>query len=264
MASIREEDEWDFREYPDQRNAYRFVCATPAETKKEKKKTMAKKDRMKSEDVKIHTPEFRVSYPNVFEAVKVNPTDAKAKFGVVAIFQIEDTEKSKAAGTKALGVGGLEKLKQLCRDVATEKFGADRTKWPPLKFPFRDGGTEPSHKDKDGYGPGTIFVSLQSVQMPGIVESFAGPDGRPAPLGAKTDFYAGCYARAEVNAYYWKFMGKEGVSLGLQNLQKLRDGERFGGRGNAAASFDAIEAPKGAAVPAGAGAASNAADPTGV
>lgn len=223
---------------------------------------MAKKERMKSEDVKIHTPEFRVSYPNVFEAVKVNPTDAKAKFGVVAIFQVAETEKSKAAGTKVVS---LEALKQLCRDVAIEKFGADRSKWPVLKFPFRDGATEPSHKDKDGYGPGTIFVSLQSVQMPGIVESFAGPDGRPAPLGAKTDFYPGCYARAEVNAYYWKFMGKEGVSLGLQNLQKLRDGERFGGRGNAASSFDAIEPPKGAAgVPAGVGAASNAADPTGV
>jgi hypothetical protein len=214
---------------------------------------------MKSEDVKKQTPEFRVSFPNVFEAVKVNPTDKTAKFGVVAIFQVAETAKSKASGTKVVST---EALKELCRNVAIEKFGADRSKWPVLKFPFRD-GMEPAKKDKDGYGEGTIFVSLQSVNMPGVVESYAGPDGRPAPLGAKTDFYAGCYARAEVNAYYWKFMGKEGVSLGLQNLQKLRDGERFGGRGNAADSFDAIDAPAGQPAMAGA-AASNAADPTGV
>ncbi len=218
------------------------------------------KERMKSEDAKAQTAEFRVSYPNVFEAVKVNPTDAKAKFGLVAIFQVKDTEKSKAANTKVVSI---ENLKELCRNVAVEKFGADRAKWPALKFPFRD-GMEPTKKDADGYGEGTIFVSLQSVNRPGIVESFAGPDGRPAPLGAQTDFYPGCYARAEVNAYYWKFMGKEGISLGLQNIQKLRDGERFGGRGNAADSFDAIDAPAGQPAMAGAGAASNAADPTGV
>lgn len=262
MARLDDADEWDFREYPDMRNAYRFVswdAKTDEKHKKENKKTMAK-NRMKSEDVKCQTPEFRVSYPNVFEAVKVNPTDAKAKFGVVAIFQVAETEKSKAAGTKVVSI---EALKELCRNVAIEKFGADRSKWPALKFPFRD-GLEPTKKDMDGYGAGTIFVSLQSVNMPGVVESFAGPDGRPAPLGAKTDFYAGCYARAQVNAYYWKFMGKEGVSLGLQNLQKLRDGERFGGRGNAANDFDAIDAPKSAVGATAGAAASNAADPTGV
>lgn len=259
---VEDQDEWDFREYPDMRNAYRFVCSVPSDKpKKENKKTMAK-NRMKSEDVKLTTPEFRASYPNVFEAVKVNPTDAKAKFGVVAIFQVAETEKSKAAGTKVVSI---EALKELCRNVAIEKFGADRTKWPALKFPFRD-GLEPTKKDMDGYGAGTIFVSLQSVNMPGIVESYEDPvTKRPAQLAAKSDFYAGCYARAVVNAYYWKFMGKEGISLGLQNLQKLRDGERFGGRGNAANDFDAIDAPKGAAVGATAGAAaSNAADPTGV
>lgn len=197
---------------------------------------MAKKQRMKSEDVKIQTPECRVSYPSVF-----TPADLSKKYEFVAIFQVKETVKSKAAGTKVVDI---EPLKALCRAVAIEKYGADRAKWPKigdgagmLKFPFRD-GAEPTHKDKDGYGEGTIFVTLSSkTQKPGIVESFAGPDGRPAPLAAESDFYAGCYARAEVNAYSWEYMGKFGISLGLQNIQKLRDGERFGGRGNAADSF---------------------------
>lgn len=226
---------------------------------------MAKKERMKSEDVQIQTPEFRVSYPSVFK-----PAELSKKYELVAIFQVAETEKSKAAGTKVVSI---ESLKELCRNVAIEKYGVDRAKWPKigdgvglLKFPFRDGGTEPGHKDKDGYGPGTIFVTLSSkTQKPGIVESFAGPDGvRPAPLAAESDFYAGCYARAVVNAYWWEFAGKFGISLGLQNIQKLRDGERFGGRSNAADSFAPIDAPKGQPAGATAGAASAAADPTGV
>lgn len=164
---------------------------------------MAKKQRMKSEDVKIHTPEFRVSYSSVFVPTAAKEGDKK-KYSVNAIFQVVETAKSKAAGTKVVDI---EKLKELCRNVAIEKFGADRSKWPPigdkagqLKFPFRL-GTEPSHKDKDGYGEGTMFVTLSNAtQKPGIVESFAGPDGRPAPLGAETDWYDGCYARAEINA----------------------------------------------------------------
>lgn len=223
----------------------------------------AKKIRMKSEDVKIHTPECRVSYASVFK-----PAELSKKYEFVAIFQVKETAKSKAAGTKVVDI---EPLKALCRAVATEKYGADRTKWPPigdgvglLKFPFRD-GMEPGKKDKDGYGEGTIFVTLASkTQRPGIVEAFAGPDGRPAPLAAESDFYEGCYARAEVNAYWWEFAGKFGISLGLQNIQKLRDGERFGGRGNAADSFTAIDAPAGQPAGVGAAAGSNASDPTGV
>ncbi len=225
---------------------------------------MAKKQRMKSEDVKAQTPEFRVSYSAVFEPKAAKEGDKK-KYSVNAIFQVAETEKSKAAGTKIVDI---EKLKELVRNVAIEKFGADRTKWPKigdkageLKFPFRL-GTETSHKDKDGYGEGTIFVNISNaLSKPGIVESFAGPDGRPAPLGAQTDFYDGCYARAEVNAYFWEYMGKMGVSLSLQNLQKLRDGERFGGRGNAADSFAPIDQPAGQPAMAGAGAPSNSASP---
>ncbi len=227
---------------------------------------MAKKDRMKSEETKHLTPEFRVSFPNVFEAVKVNPTDKTAKFSVQMVFQVKETEKSKAAGTKVVSI---QNLKDAVKAVIVEKYGADTAKWPKigdgvgmLKLPFRD-GMEPGKKDADGYGEGTVFLAASSVNMPGIVESYAGSDGKAAPLAARTDFYPGCYARATLNAYHWKFMGKEGVSFGLQNLQKLRDGERFGGRGNASNDFDAIEAPAGA-VPAGVGATASVADPLGL
>lgn len=228
------------------------------------------KNRMKSEDVKIKTPVFRVSYPNLFTAVKVNESDKNAKFGVTALFRVKETEQSKKLGESVVDI---EPLKALCRAVAIEKFGADRSKWPPigdgagmLKFPFRL-GTEPGKMKMDGYGEGVVFVVLQSVNKPGVVDAFADPStGRPKLIEAPSDVYPGCYGRGEVNAYYWEFMGKKGISLGLQNFQKIKDGEQFGGRGNAADSFEAIDppaAPAGQPAAAGVG-ASNAADPTGV
>ena len=267
MARVDREsvDDWDFREYPDQRNAFEFVCRAPAVKKPEKKKTMAKKQRMKSELVKFVTPEFRASFPALFEARAAKEGD-KPKYSVQMLFQVTDTEKSKAAGTKALGEKGLDGLKKLIRDVVEEKFGADRTKWPPLgdrvgelQLPLHDGNSI-AKKDKDGYGPGIIYATASSDPRwnprPGIVYPHADPaTGRPATLTVPSDVYGGCYMRATINAYFWEYMGKMGVSLGLQHVQKLRDGETFSGRGKAENDFDCADVPAGATAAGPVGAA---------
>jgi hypothetical protein len=54
------------------------------------------------------------------------------------------------------------------------------------------------------------------------------------------DFYAGCFARAEIIAYAYDQAGNKGIGLSLQNVQKLRDGDRLGGRKDAADVFDAV------------------------
>lgn len=265
MARVGDADDWDFREYPDQRNAFEFVCRAPAVKKPEKKKTMAKKQRMKSELVKFVTPEFRASFPALFEARAAKEGD-KPKYSVQMLFQVTDTEKSKAAGTKALGEKGLDGLKKLIRDVVEEKFGTDRTKWPPLgdrvgelQLPLHDGNSV-AKKDKDGYGPGIIYATASSDPRwnprPGLVYPHADPaTGRPATLTVPSDVYGGMYARATINAYFWEYMGKMGVSLGLQHVQKLRDGETFSGRGKAENDFDCADVPAGATAAAPVGAA---------
>jgi hypothetical protein len=43
------------------------------------------------------------------------------------------------------------------------------------------------------------------------------------------DFYSGCYAQAEVSFYEYDYMGKQGFSVGIQNILKTDDGERMGG-----------------------------------
>lgn len=263
-------DDWDFRESPDEdgptpegRGSWSRASAVKLGLKQENQgdqEKMANK-KMKSESVKLVTCEGRLSFPALFEAKAAKAGD-KAKYSATLLFRVKETPASKAAGEKVVDI---EPLKALVRAVIEEKFGTDRTKWPQigdgvglLKLPFRD-GMEPGKKDKAGYGEGIVYVAFGSPATnarPGIVYAHAGPDGKPAPLTVPSDIYGGCYARVTTNAYYWEYMGKTGVSLGLQNVQKIRDGEPFGGRGAAENDFEAIEQPAG--VPAGAATATTA------
>lgn len=163
---------------------------------------------------KCVTPEFRVSFPAVFEAKSFKGQEAQ--FSVVMLFD-KKTD--------------LKELRKIALNAAEEKWGSDQKKWPKdFRRPFRDGDVE--KPDTIGY-PGTVFVSAKSKTQPGLV----GPSRQPI-LNAK-DFYAGCYARAEVIAFAYDNIGN-GVSFSLQNIQKLRDGDSLSGRKNAEDVFDAV------------------------
>lgn len=153
----------------------------------------------------VMTPEFRVSYPNIFEP-KLNELSGKMEYSLVALF------------TKG---ADLSALKKAAEAAIVEKWGADKTKWPKnLRSPFRDQG----EKESDGYVPGAIFVTLKSNQKPGVV------DANVQPIIDPSQIYAGCYGRATVRAYAYSNKGNNGVAFGLQNFQKTRDGESLTGR----------------------------------
>jgi hypothetical protein len=56
----------------------------------------------------------------------------------------------------------------------------------------------------------------------------------------RSEFYAGCWGRASVNFYAFSVNGNKGVGAGLNNLQKLEDGERLGGGSTAADDFGTV------------------------
>lgn len=215
----------------------------------------------KKEFIKVRTPEARASFPALFEAKKVNEGDKKAKFSIQLLFRVEATPESTKAGEPIVNINELQEAVRRC---ITNEFGPDRAKWPQfgdgsagtLKLPFRS-GEEPTKKDQPGYGKGIVFLQATTETKPGVV----GPDLNP--LSLPTELYGGCYVKATVNAYYWKYMGKQGVSFGLQNVQKVRDGEPFGNRTSADKDFDAIPQP-GGATPVAAGAAAPAGGGLGV
>lgn len=171
------------------------------------------------------TPVFRVSYPNIFKP-KLNELNGKNEYSLVALFP------------KGADLSALQKA---ATAAATKKWGADKTKWPKnIRSPFRDQGERA--KDVDGksvlpagYEAGAIFLTLKSKEKPGVV------DQQVNDIMDESEVYAGCYMKASVNAYAYDEKGNRGISFGLGNLQKVKDGESLGGRTRAQDDFSAVE-----------------------
>jgi hypothetical protein len=157
---------------------------------------------------RVLTPEFRVSYPHVFKAQAIKPTD-KPKFSVTMLFP---------------KTADLSSLKEAMRQAKIAQFGS-KENWPDdLESPVVD-GDNPKHADKEGYkGHWVIKASTNEDQRPGVV------DENVEPIVDQSKFYPGCYARAYIYAYVWEYMGKQGVGFILDHVQKLRDGKSFGGK----------------------------------
>jgi hypothetical protein len=178
-------------------------------------------EKMEIEKKKCRTPEFRVSFPHVFEKHS-GFEGQEPKFSCVMLFP-KNTD--------------LKELKRAAFNAATEKWGV-KEKWPKqLRMPFRDGDEK---SDLAGYED-HIFVSATSKQKPQVISNKKVDGAFPRIEKEDETFYAGCYARATLIAFAYDKMGNKGVSFSLQNIQKLRDGEQFSGRKNADDEFDEVD-----------------------
>lgn len=161
----------------------------------------------------------RWSYANVWEAKSIN--GGTPKFSVSLIIPKTDTvtvQKIKAA-IQAAYEEGQAKLKGNGRTV------------PPLtaiKTPLRDGDTE--RPDDPAYA-GSYFINANSATAPGIVDADCNP------ILTRSEVYSGVYGRASINFYAFNSNGNKGIACGLNNLQKIRDGEPLGGKSSAASDF---------------------------
>lgn len=173
----------------------------------------------------VMTPVFRVSYPNVFKP-QVNALSKQEEYSLVALFP-KDAD--------------LSKLKAAAEEAVIKKWGVDKKNWPKkMKSPFRLG--EEKEKEVDGkviipspYEKGAVFMTLKSKQRPGVV------DEKVQDIIDTSQFYAGCWAKATLRAYAYDAAGNQGVSFGLQNIQKVKDGDPLSGRLTAQDDFAPIE-----------------------
>lgn len=176
------------------------------------------------------TPEFRVSFPHVFEKHS-GFEGQEAKYSLVMLIP-EEIDLNQNFSAQGKGVS----MKQAVFNAATEKWGP-KEKWPKnLRLPFRDGNEK---TDLSGYA-GHIFVSASSKQKPQVVSNKKIDGQFPRLEKEDEQFYAGCYARATLIAFAYDKMGNKGVSFSLQNVQKAKDGEQFSGRKNADDEFDDV------------------------
>ena len=152
----------------------------------------------------ITGPDTRWSYANVWEPKSIN--GGTPKYSVSLIIPKRDTKtltKIQAA-IEAAYKEGEAKLKGNGKSV------------PPLtaiKTPLRDGDTE--RPDDPAYA-GCYFVN---------------------PILTRSEVYSGVYGRASITFYAFNSSGNRGIACGLNNLQKVRDGEPLGGKASAESDF---------------------------
>lgn len=166
-------------------------------------------------EARVKTPIFMVSYPSVF-AKKMTPS-GKERYSIQMVFDKDSTD--------------LTDLKKAAHQCAVNKWGADKSKWPKnMKSPFRDGDAE----DKGDLLVNKFFINASTDYKPDVV------DQSLQPILNEDEFYAGCFARASLVPFAYSTAGNAGVSFGLRNIQKVKDGDRIGGSVDAATEFESL------------------------
>ena len=97
-----------------------------------------------------------------------------------------------------------------------------------IKTPLRDGDIE--RPDDPAYA-NAYFINANSATAPGIVDADCNP------ILSRSEVYSGVYGRASISFYAFNSNGNKGIACGLNNLQKIRDGEPLGGKASAASDF---------------------------
>lgn len=167
----------------------------------------------------ITGPETRWSYANVWDAKSIN--GGAPKFSVSLIIPKSDRKTLEKIRTaiQAAYEEGQGKLKGNGKSVPALSA---------LKTPLRDGDTE--RPDDEAYA-NAYFVNANSSTAPGIV------DADRQPIIDRSEVYSGVYGRASINFYAFNSNGNRGIACGLNNLQKIRDGEPLGGKSRAEDDF---------------------------
>ena len=175
---------------------------------------------------KFHNPtrvitgvKTRWSYANVWEPKSIN--GGAPKYSVSLIIPKSDTKT----------VTAVKNAIQAAYDEGQSKLRGSSKSVPSLssiKNPLRDGDLE--RPDDEAYKD-SYFINANSATAPGIV------DAARQPILEHSEVYSGVYGRASINLYAFNSNGNKGIACGLNNLQKISDGEPLGGKTRAEDDF---------------------------
>lgn len=168
---------------------------------------------------KVVTGLVRFSYVNIFRS-RAFREGQDAKYSICLLIPKSDKvtlKKIQAA------------IDEATQDGVSSKWGGKMPK--NLHLPLRDGDEE--RADEAPEYEGMYFLNANSNQKPGIVDKdrneILDPD----------EVYSGCWGRASINFFPYDSNGNRGVGVGLNNIQKIKDGEHLGAaRASAESDFD--------------------------
>lgn len=158
---------------------------------------------------KVITGKVRFCYVNVFEPTAMNEGDTP-KYNTCILIPKDDAKT----------LDKINKAIEAAKQAGKAKLADKNGKIPSnLKLPLHDGDDE---RSDDPAFEGMYFINANSQRKPSIVDKDLNP------IMEKEEFYSGCYGRASINFYAFNVSSK-GIAAGLNNLQKLEDGEMLAG-----------------------------------
>ena len=166
---------------------------------------------------KVITGMVRFCYCHVFEPASIGE-NGTPKYNVSIVIDKNDTKTLNA----------INQAVENAKKIGMDKIGKNGKISPNIKLPLRDGDAE--RPDETAY-ENAFFVNANSLQKPQVI------DRDRNILVTSDDFYSGCYGRASLNFYAYNADGNKGIACGLNNLQKLKEGERLSGGSSAEEDF---------------------------
>jgi len=173
---------------------------------------------LKTTNSKVVTGKARFSYCNVWEPKSIE--GSIPKYSVSLIIPKSDTKI----------ISDIKAAIENAKKDGISKFGG---KIPAnLKQPLRDGDID---RPDDAAYANCYFLNANSTTKPGVV------DKNVNPILDQSELYSGCYGRASISFYAFNQNGNRGIACGLQNLQKLSDGDALGGKARAEDDFSTAD-----------------------
>lgn len=174
---------------------------------------------------KVVTGKVRFCYVNVFEPTAMNEGDTP-KYNICILIPKSDTAT----------IDKIKKAIEAAKEAGKAKLADKNGRIPAnLKLPLRDGDEE---RPDDPAFEDHYFINANSMRQPSIV------DRSLNPIMSRDEFYSGCYGRASINFYAFNVSSK-GIAAGLNNLQKLEDGEMLAGGSTVEEDFGGENAVQG-------------------
>jgi hypothetical protein len=186
---------------------------------------------MSTPNNKFLTGPFRLAFPEIFKP-KAGVEGGKAKYSVTMLFPKDGSSALPGFPVQ----GGLLNIRKALVSAVKEKWGEDKSKWPASLrnidfktyvspngrdgWPIRDG----DNVEWSGFS-GMVFVRANSDFKPGLV------DAKVQAVIDPEAVFGGLICQAQINAFAYSNAGNNGVSLGLNHVQILKDdGTVYGGR----------------------------------
>lgn len=174
------------------------------------------------------SPKGRVSFESVWRPSSMEGNATK-KYSVTLLIPKKPTDPTQ----RAL----LKKMHDACQELCRKEFGCElggKVRGKIVKSPFRC-GSEKEHLS--GHDASIYFIRFSGKMKPQVVDAAKRPIEEDSGV-----FYNGCWAHVSYSVFKYDKSGNVGIGLGLNNIQKVADGDPFGGSSsNAEDDFEELE-----------------------